>query len=108
MCSETPTPVIAPRRRWLQFSLRTLLIVISLFAGWLAVQVNRAHRSQAAIAAIRQFGGQVQYDYETGADGLPVKNALPPGPAWLRNLIGVEYFANVKAVEFRRDATDAN
>ena len=40
------------------------------------------------VAAIRALGVRVIYDYEDTAAG-------PPGPAWARRLLGVDFFADV-------------
>ena len=45
---------------------------------------TRAHRQHAAVNAIRAAGGTVVYDYEN-------EGSRPPGPAWLRNLIGDDF-----------------
>src|SRR5262245_12117282 len=44
-----------PKRRWLQFSLRTMLVVMTLASvglGWLAYERNEVRKRQEAIAAI--------------------------------------------------------
>lgn len=100
-----------PRRRWFQFSLRSLLVLVTVFAVWLGLQVNRANRQRRAVEAISAMGGQFSYDYQRQpkrpspfpsaaaalgiADPLPHSynlKAEPPGPAWLRKLIGAHYF----------------
>jgi hypothetical protein len=56
---------IRSRPRWCQFSLRTLLIIVTLSAfacSWLAVQLRRAERQHKAVAAIAELGGTITYD----------------------------------------------
>jgi Leucine Rich Repeat (LRR) protein len=51
-----------PGRRWLQFSLRTLLLlttVAGLGLGWLAYERQKAQRERAAVSAIQRVGGMV-------------------------------------------------
>ena len=90
-----------PRRRWLRFSLRTFFIVITLLCIWLGFKVNAAHRQHEAVEAILRVGGEVTFDYQlvsvpNSPDEFTTNlNASPPGPAWLRNLIGDEYFREV-------------
>jgi hypothetical protein len=86
---------IKPRRRWrLAVTVRLLMVVVfvlSLLLGW---RVNRAHTQREVVAAIRQSGGGVRYDYEFNGDEFLV-DAKPWAPAWLRRLIGDEYFQEV-------------
>ena len=57
-----------------------------------AMFVVPAWRQRQAVAEILDLGGQVSYDYEMpGA-------AAPFGPAWLRELIGNDYFQTVKSI----------
>ena len=69
--------------RWLQYSLRTLLVVVTLFAvlcSWLAVEIQRIQRQQKAVAAILKMGGQVEYDYQLNGNRGAIPNSTPPGP----------------------------
>jgi len=54
-----------PRRRWLQFSLRTLMVlmmVVGCGARWLAHEVERVRAQQRAAAAIEKLGGRVGHE----------------------------------------------
>ena len=51
------------QRRWLQFSLRTLLIV-TMIRIWLGVTAIRASRQRRAVETIIHAGGHVFYNYE--------------------------------------------
>ena len=49
-----------PKRRWYQYSLRTLLLFMVLCAiacSWFAVKMQRVKRQQEAVEAIREAGG---------------------------------------------------
>jgi hypothetical protein len=46
-----------PRRRWLQFGLRTFLLGITTIAVGFGLLVSRAHRQRQIIAAIEDRGG---------------------------------------------------
>ena len=96
--------------RWLQFSLRGLLALLTVFAIWLGVAVNRAREQREAVRAIEAKGGTVQYDWQVslkrtsmieGFEHYQVfrKYGSPSGPAWLRRRIGNDYFQNVVSVE---------
>jgi hypothetical protein len=49
-----------PKRRWLQFSLRGLLLLTLVVALWLGYEVRQFHRVERATAAIRALGGEVE------------------------------------------------
>jgi hypothetical protein len=95
------------RRRWFRFSLRTFLIAITIFGIWLGFQVSAARTQRAAVTAIRQAGGVVQFDYQripgktADPDDYGINTKLPvPGPEWLRNRIGDDYFRTPIIVAF--------
>lgn len=82
------------RRRWFRFSLRTLLVVVLLLSvpmGWFAVKLRQAEKQRKAVEAICQVGGEVIYDYQLPGRELPI-------PAWLRDLIGEDFFSDVAVV----------
>lgn len=86
------------RRRWFQFRLRTLLILVALCAllsAWVSGPLRRAHRQRMAVERLTELGAAVTYDYQEGDSAV----AEPPGPNWLRELLGVDCFANVVGVE---------
>ena len=91
------------QRRWYQFSLRTLLIftvLCAVAASWFGNKIEQKRIERDAVAAIVEFGGEAHYDYER------VYGAKPPGPEWLRKLLGENFFSEVVAVDLResRDA----
>lgn len=77
------------RWSWRQYSLSTLLVVVTIVGVGLGLVTNRAERQRRAVAAIRELGGLVQYDFE-----YPAPKELP-GPDWLCQMLGVDYFADV-------------
>jgi hypothetical protein len=88
------------KRRWFQFSLRTLLIfmmVCAVGAAWIERKLERARQQQEVVDRIMKSGGRLSYDYETS-------DATPPGPKWLRQLVGQCFFSEVVAVDFSRCA----
>jgi hypothetical protein len=116
---------LRPKRRWFQYSLRTLLLVVilaSIGMSWFAVRMKRARQQQEAVKAIVRLGGKVEYDYETtyeypdacmdgqslGCSGGPRPKSSVP--AWLNSLLGEDFFAAVITVELdsaRMDSNDA-
>ncbi len=104
-----PTELVQPRRRGLRFSLRALMLLVLVVGAVLGWRANRAHHQKRAVEAIKALNGTVQYDFEYAFDrpinpGSPRPTA-PDGPAWLRKLIGDEYFQEVTLVNFREPLT---
>jgi hypothetical protein len=92
-------------RRFFQFGLRGLIVAVALVSiavGWLAVRLREADRQRSAIAAIVSSGGTVEYAHENQVDesGNWIPAARPPGPAWLRRLLGDDFFARAYNVTF--------
>ena len=80
------------RRRWFQFSILSLLILMTFAAIVLQTVVVPARRQRDAVAKILELGGAVSFDYQqSGAKE-------PSGPKWLRKLLGNEYFQKVRLV----------
>ena len=85
-------------RRLLRFSLRTLLLFTAIAACLLGVQVNKAHKQRAAVAAIWDAGGYVGYSWQRDipCSDVPIDISYP----WLRSLMGHDYFDTVYRVDF--------
>ncbi len=93
-----------PKRRWFQFSLRTLLLIIFLASvgmSTLGVKMHRARKQRQIVAAILKLGGGVQYDYH---DGICDPRKHPPVPAWQLKVFGDDFFSDVVGVGFFRKA----
>ena len=113
--SKTPSQAASngarPHRRWLSFSLKTLLIVVTVLGVWLGVRVNEAQKQRRARDQLAKVGGTVLYDYQWKVDrALPLGgdwdyNAESPVPAWLNNLVGEDFFVRVKGVTFAQRLT---
>jgi hypothetical protein len=98
------------KRRWFQFSLRTLLIGVTLLAAacsWFGGKMERARRQRAAVDCIGKHGGSVVYDYQLDELGNVRSDAAPPQPSWLRSLSGDDIFTSVVDVTFDQSTTDA-
>ncbi|MHC4401523.1 MAG: hypothetical protein ACYTG0_17765 [Planctomycetota bacterium] len=110
------------RRRWFQFSLRTLLIVVTVFAVWLAYRANRVAQQRRALAMVKRlcanrrltnydpiaFGG-VAYDYQLQTSGNRTTYdplTQPPAPTWLGQFIGEERPVTIDLSD--TDVTDAD
>ena len=71
--------------------------------GWVGIKAQQARRQHAAVQAIEKSGGEVLYDYQLGPDDYELQTAQPPGPTWLRSLVGNDMFDDVVKVSIRAD-----
>jgi hypothetical protein len=111
------------KRRFFQYSLRTLLLAMAVVAGVFGWWLHRARSHARAVAAIRSAGGMVLCEYNVRQAGPWDFRAESPTPKWLRRLVGEDGLSTVVIVElggiqvdwksmtFRRprgDVTDAD
>jgi hypothetical protein len=75
------------------------VLLASLGMSWVAVKMKRARQQKEAVEEITKSGGQVLYNYELRQSGAPLQLSGPPGPAWLRSLLGENFFATVVYVD---------
>ncbi len=90
-----------------QFSLRSLLVLmtaVAIVCSWFSVRMQEARRQREAIEAI---DGLARYGYQLDGNGgyLP-GTPEPPGPPWLRNLVGVDFLSDVRGLYYAA-VTDA-
>lgn len=100
--------VLALRFRWrFQFSIRSLFVLtvaVAIPFSWLAVEMKWGRQQREVVEWIQKVGGGVIYDYRR--TGMP--NPAPPGPIWLRRLLGDDFFVDVDVVVFdNTQVTDA-
>jgi hypothetical protein len=104
-----------PRRRWLQFRLKTIFVVVAIVAvpcGLFKWKWDRKQAERRAVAEIKKVGGSVAYDWQViviegnraSAETLrrlkQGQRPEPPGPAFLRKLLGDDFLAHVVQVQF--------
>ncbi|MEX2026407.1 MAG: hypothetical protein WEH44_03885 [Pirellulaceae bacterium] len=81
--ADLPTSSLRKRRRWLSFSLRTLLVFITLLCIFLGIWMERALRQHEIVNAIRDAGGWVEYEME---EANWMRNEAEP--LWQKNPFG--------------------
>jgi len=79
-----------------------LVAITSIPLGWMAWQVNRVRNQRLVVAELSSVGGLVIYNYQWQQRS----RQEPPGPKWLRALLGDDIFANVSEVDIRHDHVD--
>jgi hypothetical protein len=106
--------VLKPKRRWFQYSLRSLLlfmVLASVLFAWLGWNVHRARLQRQEVAWLKEQA-YVGYDFQYpsgfrcrsqayGLDDLDVV-AVSAVPQWLLDLAGADFFHNVVHVGVRR------
>lgn len=81
------------RHRWLQFSLRTFLIAVTVFGAWLGQCIHRAEKQKRAVAAVQKLGGKVFYAHQAGPNLTSFDTSKDLNvPGWLRQLAGDDFF----------------
>lgn len=103
MSNIAPISEVAPQkpsRRWLRFSLRTMLIAVALLCVWLAIVCQNAARQKHATEVIESAGGY--FTYLSGDKDYPYieRREARDRLGWLRNLIGFDFFETVGEVDF--------
>ena len=89
-----------PKRRFLRFTLRSLLLLMQIVCLALGWKVEKARKQREAVNWVQECGEHVFYDYELDDARKRVPNPQPPGPKWLRELLGIDFFDDVVSVAF--------
>ena len=85
-------------KRLLRISLRTLFVLTTMLCVWLGWKVHRVQQQKEAVAWVEKIGGHADYDYQHHENGTSIDDPRLPGPQWLVNYLGVDYFAPVEFV----------
>ena len=89
-----------------QFTIRSLLgltVVVALPCSWLAIERERARKQKVAVDTVYSCHGSVDWDPQPVSWG-----PSPSEPAWLRILLGDEFFRFESCVRFNYNSdTDA-
>ena len=98
-----PEPTETPKRKrgWLSFSLRTILLWMTLVSAALAYWTYQANQQRTVVKWIEEHGARVAYDFEYDKNGSSIDDGRPPGPQWLRDVLGDDYLGNVVFADFQ-------
>ncbi|MCO6045679.1 hypothetical protein NG895_17415 [Aeoliella sp. ICT_H6.2] len=107
-------------RQWRRFGLRTFLVMVTLLCVAIGTLATKARQQRRLVAAIDRVGGEVRYDWQPdpaeqldrlqrqrrlqamrAAGAAPMHADHPKGPAWLRGMVGDEYFQHVEEITLR-------
>lgn len=82
---------------WLksQVSLKALFLGLAVLCAWLAAHCERLREQRLAIEGIARVRGRVEYDWQRAG------RSQPPGPRWLKNVLGEDFFAVAVGVNFQ-------
>jgi hypothetical protein len=103
-------PIPAPpkrKRRWFQFSLRTLLLFVTVFAIWFGTLAKRANDQRNAVRELRTSGVEIIYEHQLRENALR-DDAPIPGPEWLRRILGDDYFVTAVGGRFAYPEPNVN
>jgi hypothetical protein len=92
-CRRHATRLDWPHGATIQFGFRALGGATALLAVGLAVVTNRVREQRQVSAQLKALGWTMRLFWEG-------KTEEPNGPAWLRRLIGDDYFQKVDVVSF--------
>jgi hypothetical protein len=82
-----------PKRRWLTFSIRTLLVAVTILCVWLGWQVHLVRERKELRSLIEQRGGWIEQLLESDNpfdDGPAIAAPAPPEPPIVRQWLGDE------------------
>jgi hypothetical protein len=85
--TKTHHRLLSPKRRWVQYSLRSLLLFVTFVAiamSCFAVKLKQVKRQRDIVAIIEDTGGWVRYNFHI---------TKFKGPSWIRHLFGDDFFA---------------
>ena len=86
-----------------QFSILSLLVLVVVVAvpfSWLATEMKAARKQREAVEWIEKADGWYSYDYQFDPSCNRFQVPEPPGPAWLRKLLGDDLFVDVTGCHF--------
>ncbi len=102
----TTNDIPKTRRRWLRFSLRSLLVLMAVIGVWLGFEKSRVLKQAQVAAKVRALGGDVFSGYRFDPSGKPKEFSKRTVPPWITNFIGEDYFVTIVTVNFDKNFGD--
>jgi hypothetical protein len=81
-------------KKWWQFRLATLLLLVGAIAAWLGYYFSPAKRAERAVRSLHESGAKISFDYQRvpGEQWRYSARAEPPGSPALRRVVGEGLF----------------
>jgi hypothetical protein len=97
-------PTKTPKRklRWFQFSLRTLLVFVTLIGiacSWVGIRIQKVKRQEEAVQKLWSLEINARFASEFGDPLERRLNPEPAGPQWLRYALGEHFFDTVNFID---------
>jgi len=102
--SANAAPRTRSSRRWLRYSVRSMLALVTVLCVFLAIATHKAGIQRRAVAAVKIDFGRVVYDFQETEGFWSNDRAESPIPAWIRDTLGIDLFHNVVGVELSSPA----
>lgn len=91
-------------KRHFRFSLSTLLVLTTILCLFLGVKVRQLRLQRLATTWVLDHGGTIVYERQVmDQPHVSRPDVGPPGPKWLRAVIGDDYFDTPYGIQFLRD-----
>jgi Leucine-rich repeat (LRR) protein len=97
MSEATPENQPKRKRRWLRYSLRSFLVLMTIACLALGYWVHRANRQRAAMKWVLENGGLAWHEYRFDEEGAFIETSSPV-PVYLEPLLDEHYLSPVTVV----------
>ncbi len=109
MTQTTPQPAAPARRRWFQFRLKWLMLLIAVVSASLAFYFSPTKRAERAVEALQGTGAEVLFDYQRLPDNSTYSHQVePPGPSAIRQIAGEGFFQDAEWIVLHDTALTAD
>ena len=97
-----------PKRRWFQFSLRSMFVltaIVAALSSWTAHRMRQKAVEERHVAKLREAGFEVRYTSDKYGEKPVGFVWTPAGPKWLCHVLGRNFFDDPHVASLRQHAT---